>query len=304
MSSANQDNNNNQSSLIHQQNSEKVFNQKCTTTVKSNGIANNSNNDKLLLSQQNSHDKVDYDLCGLFKIYFPLERNFENLDIKDHDQIKTTDSSINTISAGGNEKFIPVLDCPMSWSELTDLSESLYSTSSSSSSFIDFDELSQRSSSSISSSSSSSSISSSSCSSIKVSKKPTQQNSPSNNSSGNNTIGNSKKGSKKLFIGGITFDDIKDKSDLIELRIKKIKHLFESFGKVTRFDEHWDKEYCFVTFVNPKITLHVFQSISNQNKKMKLINTIKESLIHENNDPMAAPSNTLYTKYPNNRKKK
>jgi len=276
---------NNNSSFIYQHHQHTVLvHQQCSTTstIIKNGIINSNNNNNNIYNFQNNSDKVDYDLCGLFKIYFPLERNFENLDIKDSFNNNNNNNTITT----DNEKFIPVLDAPMSWSELTDLSESLYSSSSCSSS-IDFDEL---------SCSPSNPSSTSTPSSFKVSKKSTTN--PSQHSSPPS------KGNKKLFIGGITFDDIKDRHDLIELRIKKIKHLLESFGKVIRFDENWDKNYCFVTYINPKITQQVLSSISNQNKKMKLINTIKESLIHENNDPMAAPFNTLYARYPSNNNNK
>jgi len=56
---------------------------------------------------------------------------------------------------------------------------------------------------------------------------------------------------RKIFVGGLTFDDIEgleNSEKLKATRVQLLHQIFYKFGKVVRFQEHWDKQYCFVLY--------------------------------------------------------
>ncbi|KYQ93699.1 hypothetical protein DLAC_11612 [Tieghemostelium lacteum] len=260
-----------------------------TTYANHNNSINNGNG---------VESQIEYSLCGLFSILYPFSANFE-----------TDISQFNVQST--SPFFVPKLDKTPSWNEITEQSESLYSSPSSSihgGDDMDISDISSQSSTS-SSNLKTKNINSHNTSTTKINKS-FQNNSVlshtnSNNSNNNNynNHNNSKNKSKKLFIGGITFDDLSNDSNLKEIRIQKITALFHSFGKISLFDPHWQKGYLFVHYQNPKDAHRVFQNFAIPHKKSKFIQTIRESLIKENLDSNCAPS-TIYVRFPTNPKSK
>ncbi|KAN0007020.1 hypothetical protein ACTFIU_005214 [Dictyostelium citrinum] len=232
--------------------------------------------------------ECEYSICAMFSIYYPIIKNFEIFSISNEEN---NDCSMNISSNNNNnynnnnssqfsknedENFIPKLVNPISWGELTD-SESIYSTSPSSSmhSFSDFDDT---------------NTNGNHSKNNNKNKINSQKNDKKNN---NNSEKQKNEGIKKLFVGGINFDDLKGNEQLKQIRIQKLINLFQSFGYVVKTSYHWDKGYS-----KNKVSQFVVDSFSTTKKRQKYIDKIKESL--KDSEKCAAPQLNFYVRFPSN----
>jgi len=96
---------------------------------------------------------------------------------------------------------------------------------------------------------------------------------------------------RKIFVGGIAFDDIEakktDKKEawndekIAEIKDKRraaIVKLFKKFGKVQEVQEYWDKRYFFVTFWERNDAQVAFKTLKDFKNRKALCTQIKEKL--------------------------
>ncbi|KAM9948754.1 hypothetical protein ACTFIT_009952 [Dictyostelium discoideum] len=226
--------------------------------------------------QSLSELQCEYSICAMFSIYYPIIKNFQNFSINNEENNNNNNNNNSQSSKNEDETFIPKLVNPISWGELTD-SESIYSTSPSSSmySFSDIDDTNNNNNNNNKNNNSS------------------QDNDKNNNNNNNKSKKQKNKGIKKLFIGGINFDDLKGNEQLKQIRIQKLIHLFQSFGSVLKTSYHWDKGYS-----NNKVSQTVVDSFSTTKKRQKYIDKIKDSL--KDSEKCATPQLNFYVRFPNN----
>eukprot|EP01132_Coremiostelium_polycephalum_P005095 gene5095-6339_t len=292
------------------------------TTISSpiliNGIPNTNNNNPSSSSPSSvTESQLEYSLCGLFSILYPFSSNFTNNNNNNNKNSNNNEDDSSSSESEGSEPFIPTLTNPVTWSDITDMSESLYS-SSPTSSYSSIGDIQMRNLDYTNQEDDTESFYNTNSTSISKNKKkhhnrkqsplttnnnrkkksvvdktppPSTSTSPSSSKSTspkNGTNQKSKPIGKKLFIGGIKFDDISSEEDchLKQLRIEKLLSLFHSLGKIDSIDPSWDK--------GPKTADRVVETFSNPNNKFRYLQGIKESLLLEGKDIRATPLPNLY----------
>ncbi|EGC37373.1 hypothetical protein DICPUDRAFT_150037 [Dictyostelium purpureum] len=260
-------------------------NSSLTITTNTSKNEQNSNNNASINDLNTEMDCVEYSVCAMFSIYYPMIQNFNNFNLNDNNKEQINNNNNNQQQQQQQQQqnyniidtnsCIPKITAPISWSEITE-SESYYSTSPSSSVY--------------------------SFSEDDISGNTQETNKNKNNKNlVKKQVNNSCK-TKKVFVGGITFNDIENDENLKKLRIQKIVHLFQSFGMVSKTNFHWNKGFFFIIYSNSKVAQTVVQSFSSFKKKQKYIDTIKDQLLKEFKDIKATPNPNFYVRFPSNNK--
>ncbi|EGG22869.1 RNA-binding region RNP-1 domain-containing protein [Cavenderia fasciculata] len=265
----------------------------------------------------------EYHLCALFSILYPFKSNFGNSLGDIHSNVNGGHHLFNNNNNNGGGgltiPFVPVLEDNQpikSWSEImddedqememnqlnddttssySDISSSTTTTFNNETGMFDMDDDSDN-------------------ESIKKKKKQLKK-TINNNNNNNSTLPSSSsstnktkkkngngnnKSMKKIFIGGIKFDDLTDEEER-QVRILKILHLFQSLGKIESVDAHWEKGYCFITYLQHGIAQRVVQQMSNHTKRSKMLQNIKSSLSRDNLNVKCTPLPTFYVRLPSNK---
>ena len=107
---------------------------------------------------------------------------------------------------------------------------------------------------------------------------------------------------KKLFFGGFKFVDIKTefvvKENSVKERRKWYLKIVESFGKITEFREHWDKNFFFAVFYNKEDAKNCFENLKIFEKRKVICAKIKKELERKEIETINGPNPHFYVRWP------
>eukprot|EP01090_Pellita_catalonica_P013197 TRINITY_DN3064_c0_g1_i1.p2 TRINITY_DN3064_c0_g1~~TRINITY_DN3064_c0_g1_i1.p2 ORF type:complete len:314 (-),score=64.65 TRINITY_DN3064_c0_g1_i1:1041-1982(-) len=107
---------------------------------------------------------------------------------------------------------------------------------------------------------------------------------------------------RKIFIGGVIFDDIENigvsfVEDLKKLRTELLEEIFHSLGDVCRIAPKWSKRYCHVVYKTRAQAKRVFATLSSTEKRKQILAQINQDLLDNGIPEIATPPN-FYVRWP------
>jgi len=115
---------------------------------------------------------------------------------------------------------------------------------------------------------------------------------------------------RKIFIGGIKFDDITKKVTdgkltienskiIIMERINYLKKIFQKFGTIEKYEETWEKGYTFIVFQNKNDAKTCLSVLKNYKLRRSAVKEIRKLIKSEGKDPDdITPDPKFYLRWP------
>jgi len=116
---------------------------------------------------------------------------------------------------------------------------------------------------------------------------------------------------RKIFIGGIKLDDIKNAkldpklaAKIRDERFNSVLRMFDQFGEILKRKVSLEEGHCFVTFKEPGSVEKAMATMKEADERKKLVEEAKTTLQERKQHPLCVPNANFYVRIPKGNAKK
>jgi len=119
---------------------------------------------------------------------------------------------------------------------------------------------------------------------------------------------------RKLFVGGLSCEDIKhactqingrlDKERYTELqnaRSQNLIEIFRKYGEIVKVKEFWENKHCFITFANIASAEKAIDTLSDYEERKIVCISMKEEIVRSKKEVLTAVKPNFYIRWNKNR---